>query len=97
MAEEMNGSPSVVLPKSTVADEIDKLLSDQKKVKDERKRVSSELKNAQRRQKRLKHRARLLDTDDLLRVIAIRSQEDAKKAEKAAAAAAADAAKGGTA
>ena len=83
MAEEsIGGPPSVVLPRDTVKDDIDKLLEEQKKVRADRKRVSSELKNAQRKQKRLKHRARLLSSEDLLRVMALRSQEEEAKAKK---------------
>ena len=37
--------------------EIERLLLEQKRVKEERKRVAQELKNAQRRRKKLKHRA----------------------------------------
>ena len=43
MAEaSVSGAPSVVLPRDTVKDDIDKLLEEQKKVRADRKRVSSE-------------------------------------------------------
>ena len=73
---------TIELPKETVKDEIQTLIDEQKRCREERKRVSAELKNAQRRQKRLKHRARLLSSEDLVRVMALRAQEEDKKAEK---------------
>ena len=63
-------------------EQIERLLLEQKRVKEERKRVAQELKNAQRRRKRLKHRARLLSNEDLMRVMALREQENAAKASK---------------
>ncbi len=65
---------------ASMNEEIDRLLREQKTVRDERKRVAAELKNAQRRRKRLKHRARLLSSDDLARVLALRAAESATRA-----------------
>ena len=58
-----------------VNSEIQRLLADQKEVREARKRVANELKNAQRRRRRLKHRARLLSTDDLVTVLGLRAVE----------------------
>jgi len=82
MAAEVKTPGTIVLPKDTIKDEIQQLVDEQKKLRDERKRVSQELKNAQWRQKRLKHRARLLSSEDLMRVMALRAQEEETKAEK---------------
>ena len=62
--------------------DIERLLADQKRVREERKRVAAELKNAQRRRKRLKHRARLLSSDDLVTVLALRNDDKAQKGEQ---------------
>ena len=77
----MSSQPSLAIAAGADTNqEIERLLLDQKRVKEERKRVAQELKNAQRRRKRLKHRARLLSTEDLVRVMALREQESAAKA-----------------
>ena len=55
--------------------EISRLQKEQKRVRDERKRVSQELRNAQKRKQRLKHRARLLSSEDLMTVIAMRETD----------------------
>ncbi len=77
--------------------DIERLLQEQRRVKDERKRVVQELKNAQRRRKRLKHRARLLSSDDLVRVLSLREAELAAKAARDAAPTSASTGSGGTA
>ena len=58
-----------------VSAEISRLQKEQKRVRDERKRVSQELRNAQKRKQRLKHRARLLSSEDLMTVIAMRETD----------------------
>ncbi len=63
--------------------EIARLLAEQKRVREDRKRIASELKNAQRRRKRLKHRARLLSTEDLSKVMVLRQIEKTEKEAKA--------------
>ncbi len=68
--------------------DIDRLLAEQKRIKDDKKRVAQDLKNALRRRKRLKHRPRLLSSDDLVRVMALREAENAAKAQRASAASA---------
>ena len=64
---------------SSVNAEIDRLLKEQKRIKQERKEMSALLKNAQRRRKRLKHKARLLSKTDLMEVMMLRSEEEASK------------------
>ena len=64
---------------SSVNAEIDRLLKEQKRIKQERKEMSTLLKNAQRRRKRLKHKARLLSKTDLMEVMMLRSEEEAGK------------------
>ena len=51
-------------------------------MRDERKRVANELRNAQRRRRRLKHKARLLSHDDLAQVLALRQEEVEGRAKK---------------
>ena len=68
--------------KTTVRDDIEALVQEQRRIRAERKRVAADLKNAQRRQTRLKHRARLLSSEELLKVVALREQEKASKAAK---------------
>ena len=48
-------------------------------MKAEKKALASELKNAQRRRKRLKHKARLLSQMDLLEVMNLRHDEEKTK------------------
>ena len=60
--------------------EIERLLAEQKRVKAEKKALANDLKNAQRRRKRLKHKARLLSQLDLLEVMNLRHDEE--KAER---------------
>ena len=45
-------------------------------MREERKRVAAELRNAQKRKQRLKHRARLLSSEDLMTVIAMRETDN---------------------
>ena len=55
--------------------DIVRLQKEQKRVREERKRVAQELRNAQKRKQRLKHRARLLSSEDLMTVIAMRETD----------------------
>ena len=57
--------------------EIDELLAAQKRAREEKKRLANEVKNAKRRKQRLTKRARLLSTEDLLTVVALRESERA--------------------
>ena len=61
-------------------------------MREERKRVSQELRNAQKRKQRLKHRARLLSSEDLMTVIAMRETDGVVRRVAEAAAAPAGAA-----
>ena len=65
--------------RSQVNAEIDRLLAEQKRVKAEKKALANDLKNAQRRRKRLKHKARLLSQLDLLEVMNLRQDEEKTK------------------
>lgn len=78
------GSHSVVVEghADSVNGDIDRLLAMQKELKAERKRVAKDLKNAQRRRKRLKHRARLLSSEDLHKVLSLRIEEQVRKEER---------------
>ena len=67
---------------STVNQDIQRLLDEQKRVREERKRVANELRNAQRRRRRLKHKARLLSQDDLAQVLALRQDEEEERGRK---------------
>ena len=58
-----------------VTKEIQTLQQQQRALRDERRRVAAELRNAQKRRQRLKHRARLLSSADLVAVLALREQE----------------------
>ena len=60
-----------------VSADITRLQAEQKRVREERKRVANELRNAQKRKQRLKHRARLLSSEDLMTVIAMRETDAA--------------------
>lgn len=46
----------------------------------ERKRIAQDLRNAQKKRARLKNKARLLSTEDLLTVVALREQDMHEKA-----------------
>ena len=59
--------------------EIDELLATQKRAREEKKRLANEVKNAKRRKQRLTKRARLLSTEDLLTVVALRESERAAR------------------
>lgn len=48
------------------------MLQAQKRAREEKKRIAAELKNARRRRNRLTKKARLLSTEDLLTVVAMR-------------------------
>ena len=65
--------------RASVNAEIDRLLKEQKRIKQEKKEMSNLLKNAQRRRKRLKHKARLLSKADLMEVMMLRTEEEAGK------------------
>jgi hypothetical protein len=77
-------SNSVIVPGNadSVNADIDRLIGMQKELKAERKRVAKDLKNAQRRRKRLKHRARLLSSEDLHKVLSLRIEEQVRKEER---------------
>ena len=64
---------------SKVNSDIDRLLEAQKKLKLDKRNLQNELRNAQRRRKRLKHKARLLSAGDLLEVMQLREDETAEK------------------
>ena len=65
---------------STVSQQIEDLLKEQKKIRAQKALVAKELKNAQRRKARLKHKARLLSASDLATVLVLRQEEgDAKE------------------
>ena len=57
--------------------EIDELLAAQRRAREEKKKLANEVKNAKRRKQRLTKRARLLSTEDLLTVVALRESERA--------------------
>ena len=63
-------------------DEISDLKRKQKEARDAKLAVGKELRNAQRRQKRLKTRAKQLSDEDLLAVISLRNHEKAKTQRK---------------
>ena len=67
---------------STVNQDIQRLLDEQKRVREEKKRVANELRNAQRRRRRLKHKARLLSQEDLAQVLALRQDEEEERGRK---------------
>ena len=62
-----------------VTSQIDELLAAQKRAREEKKRLANEVKNAKRRRQRLTKRARLLTTEDLLTVVALRESERATR------------------
>ena len=59
--------------------DIERLLAEQKRVKQQKKDLTNELRNAQRRRQRLKHKARLLSQMDLFEVMNLRKDEEAMK------------------
>ena len=62
-----------------VTSQIDDLLAAQKRAHEEKKRLAAEVKNAKRRRSRLTKRARLLTTEDLLTVVALRESDRANR------------------
>ena len=62
-----------------VTSEIDELLAAQKRAREEKKKLANEVKNAKRRKQRLTKRARLLSTEDLLTVVALRESDRAAR------------------
>ena len=60
-----------------VTSKIDDLLLAQKRAREEKKRLANEVRNAKRRRQRLTKRARLLTTEDLLTVVALRESDRA--------------------
>ena len=62
-----------------VTSQIDDLLAAQKRAHEEKKRLANEVKNAKRRRSRLTKRARLLTTEDLLTVVALRESDRANR------------------
>ena len=67
--------------------QIQKLKAEQKAARERRKVVNKEIKNAERRQRRLKTRARQLTNDDLLEVVMLRGDARASTAQSSSAAA----------
>ena len=63
-----------------VTSEIDELLAAQRRACEEKKKLANEVRNAKRRKQRLTKRARLLSTEDLLTVVALRESERAARA-----------------
>ena len=59
--------------------EIDSLLKKRHAMLDERRKLQKELRNAQKRRQRLKRKAKELSQEDLVAVLLMREQEDAKK------------------
>ena len=59
--------------------QIDDLLLAQKRAREEKKRLANEVRNAKRRRQRLTKRARLLTTEDLLTVVALRESDRAAR------------------
>ena len=78
------GGSTAAVGGSAVNEEIEQLLQQQRDIRDQRKKVAIELKNAQRRRRRLKHRARLLSSIDLLTVLGLRSEETNANKQKSA-------------
>ena len=62
-----------------VSEDIARLQAEQKRMREERKKVANELRDAQKRKHRLKHRARLLSSEDSTTVIAMRETDAAVK------------------
>ena len=62
-----------------VTSQIEELLGAQRRARLEKKRLANEVKNAKRRKLRLTKRARLLSTEDLLTVVALREAERAAR------------------
>ena len=62
-----------------VTSEIGELLAAQKRAREEKKRLANDMKNAKRRKQRLTKRARLLSTEDLLTVVALRESDRAAR------------------
>ena len=62
-----------------VTSEIDELLAAQKRAREDKKKLANEVRNAKRRKQRLTKRARLLSTEDLLTVVALRESDRAAR------------------
>ena len=75
-----------------VGDEIVDLLQAHKQARERKKRLAADLKNARRRRSRLTKRARMLSTEDLLTVVALRESDRAARSSAATPAVLADAA-----
>ena len=69
-------------PDSKVDQRINDLRVTRETMKKERKRLSTEIRNEEKKRARLKHRARLLNTNDLLEVYANRVRQEEKRKEK---------------
>ena len=67
-----------------VLEDINRLLEEQKRVREEKKQLAKDLRNAQRRRRRLKHKARLLSQADLAQVLALRQEEESERARRPA-------------
>ena len=70
---------------SELDEEIDRLRSQRESMQKEKKRVSRDLRNTERKKSRLRTKAKLLSSTDLLEVYAMRMRMNEKAAEKAAA------------
>ena len=66
-------------PDSHMNVQIAKLKADRDALKKEKKRISNDIRNHERKRGRLRARARLLSSDDLLEVFAMRTREQKKK------------------
>ena len=68
-------------PESAIDQRLLGLKEERDRIKRDRKRVQSEIRNSERKRSRLKARARLLNTNDLLEVYAMRVREANKQEE----------------
>ena len=69
-------------PDSTIALDIDRLGKERDTLKKQKKRVSNEIRNEERKRARLRQRARLLSSNDLLEVFAMRNREQKKREDR---------------
>ena len=65
-------------PDSEMNLQISRLKAERDALKKEKKRISNDIRNHERKRGRLRARARLLSSDDLLQVFAMRTQEQKK-------------------
>ena len=69
-------------PDSTIVLEINRLRDERDNLKKQKKRVSNELRNEERKRARLRQRARMLSSNDLLEVFAMRNREQKKREDR---------------